>query len=109
MRYLEWTGDPDPADTWIVTEYAFLFRDADGAVAVAHETHRTGPFGRDVWLRLLGDADFDPVVVGEQTAEERVAREAFVGRRRPQGATSPVTHVTVPPATQIVPSASRET
>ena len=31
-RYLEWTWDPDPADTTVTTEYAFLLRDADGSV-----------------------------------------------------------------------------
>ena len=30
MRYLEWTWDPDPTDTWIQTEYPFPLRDADG-------------------------------------------------------------------------------
>lgn len=42
VRYLEWTWDPDPADDWTRTEYAFLLRDADGSVWVAHETHRWG-------------------------------------------------------------------
>ena len=45
VRYLEWTWDPDPADTWMLTEYAFLLRDGDGSVRVVHETHRLGLFG----------------------------------------------------------------
>ena len=82
-RYLEWTWDPDPADTWILTKYAFLLRDADGSVDVVHETHRTGLFSRDAWLRLLADAGFDPEAVSEQTTESRMPRELFVGRRPP--------------------------
>lgn len=80
VRYLEWTWDPDPADTWTLTEYAFLLRDANGAVQVEHETHRTGLFSRDVWLRVLTDAGFDPHAVTE-TTEDRTPRELFVGRR----------------------------
>jgi SAM-dependent methyltransferase len=55
VRYLEWTWDPDPNDTWTLTEYAFLLREVDGSVRAVHETHRTSLFGREVWLGLLGD------------------------------------------------------
>jgi SAM-dependent methyltransferase len=83
VRYLEWEWDPDPADTWTQTEYAFLLRDADGSVRVVHETHRTGLFSRDVWLRLLADAGFDPHAVTEQNTGDRTPRELFVGHRPP--------------------------
>jgi hypothetical protein len=43
-----------------------------------------GLFSRDVWLRLLAGAGFDPDVVAEQTTEERTPRELFVGHR-PRG------------------------
>lgn len=81
VRYLEWTWDPDPDDTWTLTEYAFLLRDAHGPVRVVHETHRTGLFSREVWLRLLADAGFGPKAVTEQTTEDRTPRELFVGHR----------------------------
>jgi SAM-dependent methyltransferase len=81
VRYLEWSWDPDPSDTWTLTEYAFLLRDADGAVRAVHETHRTGVFGRDVWLRLLAEEGFDAEALRERTAEDRTPRELFVGRR----------------------------
>ncbi len=32
-RYLEWTWDPNPFDTWIQTEYLFVLRNADGGCA----------------------------------------------------------------------------
>jgi SAM-dependent methyltransferase len=81
VRFLEWSYDPDPADTWTATEYAFLLRGPDGAVRVAHETHRTGLFGRAVWLRLLAEAGFEPSVVMEETTEDRPPREMFLGHR----------------------------
>jgi len=80
-RYLDWTWDPDQEDTWVLTEYAFLLRDADGSVHAVHETHRIGLFGREDWLRLLADAGFDPAAVTEATSEDRIPRELFVGHR----------------------------
>lgn len=81
VRYLEWVWDPDPDDSWALTEYAFLLRGADGSVQLAHETHRLGVFGRDVWLGLLVDGGFEPHPVTEETTEDRTPRELFVGHR----------------------------
>jgi SAM-dependent methyltransferase len=83
VRYLEWVWDPDPEDTWALTEYAFLLRDVNGSVRVVHETHRLGVFGRAGWLRLLADAGFEPRAVTEMTSEDRNPRELFVGHRLP--------------------------
>jgi SAM-dependent methyltransferase len=80
-RYLAWSWDPDPADSWTVTEYAFLLRQADGSVQVAHETHRVGLFGREVWLRLLTDVGFMAESIVEVTTDDRTPREIFVGHR----------------------------
>ena len=81
VRFVEWTWDPDADDTSTVTEYAFLLRDPGGSVRIVHETHRTGLFGRDVWLRLLAGAGFDPRAVTEETSEDRTPRTLFVGHR----------------------------
>jgi SAM-dependent methyltransferase len=56
LRYLEWTWDPDPADDTYVVDYAFLLRDRDGNVAVAHDRHVEGLFARARWLRWFADA-----------------------------------------------------
>jgi trans-aconitate methyltransferase len=63
MRYLEWSWDPDPADTTCVTDYTYVLRGADGAVSVVHDRHTEGIFPRDTWLRLLREAGFEPRVV----------------------------------------------
>jgi SAM-dependent methyltransferase len=78
-RYLEWAWDPDPADTWTLTEYAFLLREPGGAVRAVHETHRLGLFGRTTWLRLLEDAGFRARAITEETSEDRQPRELFAG------------------------------
>jgi SAM-dependent methyltransferase len=80
-RYLEWTTDPDPGDTWISSEYAFLLRGPGGPVRVVHETHRTGLFSRAVWLGLLADAGFHAEAITEQTSEDRTPRVMFTGHR----------------------------
>jgi hypothetical protein len=52
-----------------------------GGHNAVHETHRTGLFSRDVWLRLLASAGFVAGAVTEQTTEDRAPRELFTGHR----------------------------
>lgn len=80
-RFLGWTWDPDPEDTWIQTDYVVVLRDTDGSTQVVHEQHRTGLFSRRTWLRLLVDVGFEPLVLTEQTTDDRPPRDLFVGRR----------------------------
>jgi len=81
VRYLEWSWDPDPEDSWTQTEYAFLLRNGDAPVQMVHETHRHGLFGHDEWLRLLADTGFEARAVAEVTSEDRTPRSFFVGHR----------------------------
>jgi SAM-dependent methyltransferase len=60
MRYVEWTWDPDPADTTYVTDYAYLLRDSDGSIRVERDRHVEGLFARADWLRLLSEVGFHP-------------------------------------------------
>lgn len=80
-RFLDWAWDPDPGDTWTVTDYAFLLRDRDGTVRAVHERHRLGLFPGATWLRLLAGAGFAAEAVMEETSENRAPRQLFVGRR----------------------------
>lgn len=80
-RYLEWTWDPDPTDSWVQTEYVFLLRTPNHSVQVVHETHRTGLFARQVWLKRLAASGFEAHAVIEATTEDRTPREVFLGRR----------------------------
>jgi len=63
LRYLEWTWDPDPADSTYTVDYAYVLRDADGSARVELDRHVEGLFSRDVWLRLLTEAGFMPKIV----------------------------------------------
>ena len=78
VRFLEWTWDPDPTDTWVQTEYSFVLRECDGTITTAHETHRTGLFTEGTWLRLLAAAGLDPTRLIEETTEDRPPRTVFV-------------------------------
>jgi hypothetical protein len=57
LRYLEWTRDPDPEDTTIVADFAYILRDASG-VRVEYDRHVLGIFPRATWLTLLSKQGF---------------------------------------------------
>ena len=79
MRYLEWSWDPDPADTTCTTDYTYVLRTASGAVEVVHDRHVEGVFPRATWLRLLTEAGFEPRVVPFDHSElEPGSYELFV-------------------------------
>lgn len=80
-RFLGWTWDPDPADTWVQTEYVLLLREKDGTTESVHETHRTGMFSRDVWHRLLTGAGFEALVLTRQGDEDDQPSDLFIGHR----------------------------
>lgn len=82
VRYLEWTWDPDPSDTWVLTEYSFLVRDAGGSVRSIHDTHRNGLFPHDTFLRVLAGTGLAAEAVEERTDEDRTPRSFFLGHRR---------------------------
>ena len=83
LRYLEWTWDPDAADTTCITDYVFALRDADGTVRVEHDRHVEGLFPREVWLRLLEEAGFEARVLPFDHSElEPGAYEVFICVKR---------------------------
>lgn len=60
-RFCEWVWDPDPNDTMVRAEYAFMLRDAEGRVEIVHDSHEIGLFRVDQWQQML--VDWDDVVV----------------------------------------------
>lgn len=77
LRYIEWSWDPDPADDTFETVYAFVLRQADGAIEVRHEVHRNGIFPRASWTAWLGEAGIDA-----RARSDQWGRDVFVGRKR---------------------------
>jgi SAM-dependent methyltransferase len=83
LRYLEWTWDPDPADSTYLVDFAYLLRDRDGSVRVEWDRHVEGLFARGDWLRWLSEAGFDQPEVhpGDLSDVEPGRYEVFVARR----------------------------
>ena len=85
-RYLSWDWDPEPDDTLVATEYAFVLRAADGTVDGVHETHRNGLFPR-----RRGCACSPPPASTPDAALERTDRRPprprtfFLGHRPAEG------------------------
>lgn len=82
LRYLEWTWDPDSADTTYLTNYAYLLRETDGTVRVELDQHVLGIFPRKTWLLLLKRVGFQPRSLPFDHSElEPGATEVFVAKK----------------------------
>lgn len=58
LRYLEWSYDPDPADSTYFTDYVVICREDHQAAKILHDRHLLGIFARDEWLNLLIEVGF---------------------------------------------------
>ena len=82
LRYLQWSYDPDPTDTAYTVDFAYLLRNMDGSVRVAHDRHIFGLFPRATWLSLMTDAEFEASLVPFVHSEvEPGLTEMFVGKK----------------------------
>jgi SAM-dependent methyltransferase len=81
MRYLEWRWDPDPTDQTYLTDFAYLFREADGAIHAEADRHVEGLFPDATWRRLLERAGFEDVRSIDVHIGDPVGSRAFRGRR----------------------------
>lgn len=83
LRYLEWTYDPDPADTTYITDMAYLLRDEAGRVRSVYDRHVMGLFSQDHWMRTLAEAGFEASMIPFEHPEvDPGTSHLFVGRRR---------------------------
>jgi SAM-dependent methyltransferase len=83
LRYLEWDYDPDPTDTTVETDFAFLLRSGSGPAEVIHDHHTTGLFERGVWMDLCKKAGFEPEIHIVQCAQPDGAELETILCRRP--------------------------
>lgn len=86
LRYLEWTRDPDPADTTYEVDYVVVLREGDEPVRVVRDSHVEGVFSRDEWLAWLRDAGFEAEAERVTVPEGPPTWTAFVARRPAGGA-----------------------
>jgi SAM-dependent methyltransferase len=81
LRYLEWTWDPDPADTTCRMDLTYVFHEPDGSVHVELDEHLCGLFPRATWIGLIEEAGFEVTPVGLTHHERPVGAEGFLGIR----------------------------
>ena len=83
LRYVEWVWDPHPSDTEYTADFAYLLRDAHGAVRVEWDRHLNGLFARDQWTRWPASAGFSPDVREASYEVDAGGGELFLARRVP--------------------------
>lgn len=66
LRYLEWHWDPDPTDHTFLVDYAYLLRDPDGEVTVAHDRHVEGLFSRSEWLATFASVGLNATAMADR-------------------------------------------
>ncbi len=76
LRYLEWSWDPDPADSTFITDYTVVMREGHREPRVSQDRHEMGLFSHDKWTVALTEAGFSVTVV-----PDKWHRQNFVGRR----------------------------
>jgi SAM-dependent methyltransferase len=82
LRYLEWTWDPDPADTMVRMDLTYVFHEPDGSVRTELDEHLCGLFPRAGWLRWIEAAGFERVRMVALTGDERrIGSEGFLAIR----------------------------
>ncbi len=79
IRYLEWTWDPDPADSTYIADYAFLIRDGKEEPRTLHDRHIEGLFSKEEWLSVLREVGFEPHVVEAPREEGGASSVVFIG------------------------------
>jgi len=79
MRYLEWTWDPDPADSTYLVDFAYLLREENGEIRVESDRLKLGVFPRADWLRIIGSVGFEPRAIPFEHSEVGPGSEVFLG------------------------------
>ena len=80
MRYLEWTIDPDPGDTFYDVHFACLLKEGD-TVRVVHDHHRHALFTRQQWLDVLESTGFELTTPPLDTVIHET-QVAFLGKKQ---------------------------
>lgn len=77
IRFLEWSYDPDPSDSTVITDYVFIVRDGDHESRVFHDRQVLGLFALAEWL-----AAFESVGLVAEVVIDPYDRHVFVARPR---------------------------
>ena len=75
VRFLEWSHDPDSADSVFQSEFAILLREGSSTRCV-HDTHHYGLFSSHQWIDWIRSAGFEVARV-----PDAIEHEVFLARR----------------------------
>jgi SAM-dependent methyltransferase len=78
LTYVEYTDDPDPADTTIETIMFYLIRER-GCLRIEPDRHVSGLFPRATWMRTLDEAGFVAETRSFPLGPDRRPYELLVG------------------------------
>ena len=81
LRYLQWTWDPDPADSQYYIDFAYLLRRGSGPMECLYDRHVCGLFARKHWLDLMRQAGFKARAVVSPIEGEVVSQVLLLGIR----------------------------
>jgi SAM-dependent methyltransferase len=82
LRYLEWTWDPDPADSTYQSCMVYLLREGPAQVRSILDTHILGLFNTATWLDTIALAGFVPSALPFEHSElEPESTFVFLGLR----------------------------
>jgi len=80
LRYLEWTWDPDVADTTYIADMVYALREGTDEVRCIHDRHTCGLFGHDDWLQMVAQRGFEAKAVPVEHREiEPSPAHVFLG------------------------------
>lgn len=80
MRYLEWSWDPDRADTTVVYYMAYMLREGADEVRCVLDRHILGLFSHIDWLQTISLAGFQAKSLPYEHSEfEPGSRHVFLG------------------------------
>ena len=78
VTFIEYTADPDPADTTIESVFLFIINQ-DGNISVEQDRHTSGLFPKSTWLTLLKGAGFKPEYLDTESYDGGIGGHLFVG------------------------------
>jgi Methyltransferase domain len=80
LRYLQWTWDPDVADSTYVSYMVYVLREGADRVRSVLDRHTCGLFSHAHWLRAIAEAGFEARAVPFEHSEiESGSTHVFLG------------------------------
>jgi len=80
LRYLEWSYDPDPADSSYISSMVYMIREGSNPPIVETDQFTSGLFDQATWLRLFQTAGLTPEII-QMSYGQGERRLAVLGKK----------------------------